>query len=43
MLNNLFLATASYYNLTNATKVAQELMADATSAASLWPLFIEAK
>ena len=43
MLNNLFLATASYYNLTNATKVAQEVMANATSAASLWPLLIEAK
>ena len=43
MLNNLFLATASYYNLTNATKVAEQVMAEATNVASLWPLLIEAK
>jgi hypothetical protein len=43
MLNNLFLATASYYNLTNATQVAQQVMADSTTAASIWPLLIEAK
>jgi hypothetical protein len=43
MLNQYILATASNYNLTNTTQVMQQVMASSTTAAALWPLFIEAK
>jgi len=42
MLNQYILATASNYNLTNTTQVMQQVMASSTTAAALWPLFIEA-
>jgi hypothetical protein len=43
MLNQYILATASNYNLTNTTQIAQQVMSNSTIVASLWPLFIEAK
>jgi hypothetical protein len=43
MLNQYMLAITSYYSLSNATQIAQQVMSNSTIVASLWPLFIEAK